>query len=223
MSVLGFLHVARSSADLFEDLARARDPHVVTRHVVDADLLATARADGLPAARPAITARLRELGDCTAVLCTCSTIAGEVEAIGRAAGMTVIRADQPMADLAVRAGSRIAMAYAVESTRLVSREVLFDAARAAGRDVTIFDVPCLDAWPLFEAGDQPAYEARIAEHIRALTEPVDVIVIAQASMAGAATMLTELTTPVLTVPQPAIDALFSRAADSVERPAPRRD
>lgn len=229
MSVLGFLHVAPSSAELFEDLARARDPQVVTRHVVDPGLLSTARTHGLPAARPAIAARLRELRDCAAVLCTCSTIAGEAAALGAAAGITVVRADQPMAQQAVRAGSRIAMAYAVESTAAASRELLLEAAKDEGRDITIVDIPCLDAWPHFETGDLTAYETLIAQRVRAIganrntsrtTEPVDVIVLAQASMTGAADLLTDLATPVLTVPGPAIEALFTCVASSGAPPAP---
>jgi hypothetical protein len=70
---------------------------------------------------------------------------------------------------------------------------------AVGAGAVIIDAPCLDAWPLFEAGDQAGYLARIAGHARTLD--ADVIVLAQASMASATELLDDLRIPVLSSPR----------------------
>jgi Asp/Glu/hydantoin racemase len=62
----------------------------------------------------------------------------------------------------------------------------------------------LDAWTLFEAGDTEGYLDRVAAHARQAADHADVILLAQASMAGAAARLTDLPIPVFTSPSTAV-------------------
>ncbi len=56
------------------------------------------------------------------------------------------------------------------------------------------------AWACFEAGDQDGYIDEIATQLRQVADQGEVIVLAQASMAGAAALCTDLPIPVLSSP-----------------------
>jgi hypothetical protein len=134
-----------------------------------------------------------------AILCTCSTIGGVAEAAaatGRG-GLPVLRVDRPMAAAAVTAGPRIRVLAALASTVGPTLDLI--AEEAGGREVTT-DVSIVDgAWDRFAAGDQPGYLRLVADAIDGTT-CADVIVLAQASMAGAAALST-VDIPVLSSPR----------------------
>ena len=110
-----------------------------------------------------------------------------------------------MAESAVAKGGRVAVVVAVASTLTPTRQLLEECAAAAGTGAVILDAPCLNAWDLFETGDQAGYLDRIALHVRDLADDVDVVVLAQATMAAAAPLLLDLAIPVLSSPRPAVE------------------
>jgi hypothetical protein len=140
------------------------------------------------------------------VLCTCSTIGGCAEEIGRSAGAPVLRVDRAMAERAVELGPRILVAAALASTLEPTRALLLDAAARAGKTVRIGEVLCDSAWPHFERGDHAGYFAAIAECLRGVASDADVIVLAQASMAGAAALCADLPVPILSSPRLGLEA-----------------
>ncbi|GAA2884726.1 hypothetical protein Acy02nite_17990 [Actinoplanes cyaneus] len=197
MSTIGFLHTADVHVATFRALVAELAPGWRDEHVVDAGLLADARA-GIPV-EERVRARLAELSGADVIVCTCSTIGPEAERAG------AVRADRPMARAAVAAGGRIAVAYAVRSTLEPTTALLRDEDPSAD----LVFVPCLDAWPFFEAGDLGRYHAVIASRLRDV--PADVIVLAQPSMAPVAALLP--TRPILSSPRTAV-----LAATSTDRP-----
>jgi hypothetical protein len=207
---VGFLHTAETHVDTFRRLLADVAPGRPGEHLVRPDLLDLARRVGPQHALVCAGLRedlagLRDRG-AGAILCTCSTVGAAAEDLGRELGIRVVRADRPMAEAAVRAGRRIALVAALESTLRPSRALLEDAAVAAGRQVEIVDAPCLDAWMLFEGGDLVAFHRHVAAHIESLDQAADVVVLAQASMAPAADLVRSPRT-VLTSPRLAVEAL----------------
>ncbi len=187
MTTYGFLHTADTHVPVFDELLAALSPADHAVHVVDASLLADARRrhgvdDDL---RRRIGARIAELAGrgAAAAVCTCSPLGATAEETGGTLGLPVARVDRSMARRAVRSGHRIAIVAAVESTIGPTRSLLEESAAAAGRRVELIDAPCLDAWSLFEAGDLDGYYTRLASHLASIDGAVDVIVLAQASMA----------------------------------------
>jgi Asp/Glu/hydantoin racemase len=198
MTTIGFLHTADVHVATFHALVAERGHHDL--HLVDATLLAGAREHGVDAAlEERLAGRLRELAGRgpDVIVCTCSTLGGHAERIPLA--VPVLRIDRPMAERAVALGGRIAVVAAVESTLTPTRELLLEC----GPGAELVPAPCLDAWALFEAGDQIGYLRAIAAHVRTLE--ADVIVLAQASMAPAADLLADLPVPVLSSPRAAVD------------------
>ena len=210
MTRIGFLHTADVHVETFTALLAERDPGAAGSHVVDESLLADARAHGMSdALRARILERLRALAsDVDAVLCTCSTISGAAEDLAEAAGVPVVRIDRPMARRAVALGGRIGVVVAVESTLEPTLALFHEEATASGADVELVPLPCLDAWAHFEAGDIDAYLDAIASHVDAGAEHVDVVVLAQATMAPAAHRCAT-TRPVLSSPALGLDAVLA--------------
>jgi hypothetical protein len=144
------------------------------------------------------------------VVCTCSTIGGPAEEIGRPLGVPVRRVDRPMARMAVAAGDRIAVVAALESTIEPTHRLLRETADAVGRPVRIIDAPCPEAWSHFEAGDGDRHLATLAAHLETVDDGCDVIVLAQVSMAPVEALV-RLTALVLSSPRPAVMDLVDRA------------
>ncbi len=182
------------------------DVHVATfgallpeaQHVVRADFLDRARADGVETVAGEVTGMLQDLAQSGPVLCTCSTLGPLVD---RAGLSNVVRIDRPAMEAAAASGGEIVVAICLESTRDATL-ALFDevsAGRARARLVL-----CDAAWPFFEAGDMAGFADVIVTTLGALKTPV---LLAQASMAVAAKALEEKGFTVFTTPQAAANAV----------------
>lgn len=192
------LHTAEVHVATFDTLRETLAPGLPLRHAVRPDWLEEARAGRAEALRPQIAALIA--GADGPVVCTCTTLGPLAEELG------ALRVDRPMMQDAARIGGRILMVYVLESTRVPSLGLL-ESLTAPGAEVRPLPLP--EAWPLFEAGDNAAFHAQIARAIRAdlAQDSADVVVLAQASMAGAAALLDDLGPPVLSSPRQAMLAL----------------
>jgi hypothetical protein len=140
------------------------------------------------------------------VLCTCSTIGGCAEAVQAQTEKVVQRVDRTMAEKAVNIGSRVIVAATLATTLPPTCDLVRDAAAKAGKDIELIEALCATAWPKFEAGDRDGYFAEIAAALRNLASQGDVVVLAQASMAGAAALCADLPIAVLSSPQLGLEA-----------------
>lgn len=205
-----FLHTSRVHIVTFDRLLAQIAPGIPARHIVDEALLHEARAAGgiTPSLAQRITTTVLAAieQDAAVVVCTCSTIGGCVEQMAADMRRPVLRIDRAMAEQAVMTGARIVLAAAVESTLEPTRQLLLDAADRAGRSVQITDVLCATAWAAFEAGDQEGYIEQIAATLQQAAHLGDVIVLAQASMAEAATRCADLGVPILSSPRLGLEA-----------------
>ncbi|WP_432562195.1 aspartate/glutamate racemase family protein [Kineococcus sp. SYSU DK003] len=212
MATVGFLHTAHAHVRTFSDLLDQRDETVADRHLVDTGLLVAARARGVDSVRSAIADRLRRLvaEGADVVVCTCSTIGPTAKAVGAQMGLRVVRVDRPMAEAAVLAGRRIAVVASLDEAAATLMPLLRECAASTGRVVDFVDVRCTDTWSAFESGDLLTYTTGVADAVRRavvpLDPPVDVVVLAQASMVDAAPLLRDLHVPVLTSPRLVVEA-----------------
>lgn len=205
----GFLHTSPVHVPTFDTLLGELDTAVSAVHLVDESLLADARTRGAESVTDRVAARIAELRDRGAgtICCTCSSIGDVAERIGVDLGVPVFRVDRPMAARAVGAGRRIGVVAALASTLAPTRALLLEEAERAGAEVEVELVLAEGAWPLFELGDQEGYLAAIAAAARGLAAGADVLVLAQASMAGAEPLLVDLGLPVLSSPRIAAEHL----------------
>ncbi len=191
---IGFLHTSPVHVATFDSLVANAPGAVSATHIVDEELLALARSIG--SAHPfvvegTVAALVRLAGaGVDVIVCTCSTIGAVAETVP-GIGVPVLRVDRPMAAAAVASGNRIAVVAALESTLGPTAELLHDESVHVGRAPRITLMPCLAAWDRWENGDIDGYHRTIAEHVDALDEPFDVVVLAQASMLGALAFIDE--------------------------------
>ncbi|GAA2926325.1 aspartate/glutamate racemase family protein [Streptomyces enissocaesilis] len=213
--MLTLLHTSPAHVPVFEVLRDREHPGLEMRHVVHEELLARARSGGPGAAGSEVAAVLAAAvgeGGATVVLCTCSTIGAVAEAYGARLGVPVLRLDRPMAAAAVAAAPerdtvRIAVVATVDSTFGPTCDLIREEADAAERRADIRTVPAEGAWKHFEDGDRDGYLDRVARTVDAITG-VDVVVLAQASMADATARTRDDRTavPVLSSPGPGLRA-----------------
>jgi len=199
---LHLLHTAAVHIGTCDRLLAELAPGLEVRHTVRDDLLARAIADGsltAPVRQATVDALLAEAAHAGAVLCTCSTLGAAAWAAAAVSPVPVLRIDEPMARRAVETGPRIGIAACVQTTIAPTRELVETVAARLDRPVELQTILVADAWPLFEAGDHDGYAARIADALQVAAE-LDVIVLAQASMAPAADRA-GLAIPVLSSPR----------------------
>lgn len=195
---LRLIHTAQVHVQTFDALRDRIAPGAALDHVVRPDWLARARQEGVTADLTEEIAKAIQGAD-GPVVCTCTTL-GET-----AAGLGAIRIDQPMMRAAAKGGGPVLMAYALDSTRVPSRALLL---AEGGTEDRLEMLDLTHHWPLFESGDTAAFEQAIAAAIRARVTQggVSTVVLAQASMAGAADLLGDLGLPVLSSPESALRA-----------------
>jgi hypothetical protein len=202
---IAFLHTAQVHVPTFERLVHELAPEVEAEHLVREDLLHQARAAG--ADHPALPAKVHDAmreaaaDGAAVVVCTCSTLGGIAERTATGGAFAAQRIDRAMADRAVRAGPRVLVAAALESTLEATNALLLSAAAQAGVGVRPSLLLVDGAWARFEAGDTAGYVALLADAIRDAASAADVVVLAQASMAPVADALAGLRIEVLSSPR----------------------
>jgi Asp/Glu/hydantoin racemase len=143
------------------------------------------------------------------VLVTCSSIGPAVEVVATMVDIPVLRVDQPMADRAVSLGPRIGVTATLPTTLAPTADLIERRAAAAGRQIQIKSRLCAGAFESLMNGDPARHDAMVAAALQELAAEVDVIVLAQASMARVADSLDESVrrTPILASPTIAIEHL----------------
>jgi hypothetical protein len=206
---LAFLHTAAIHEDSFEKLCKEIAPALKVRHVVDEALLGQARENGLTGALVAkvhdAVIRAADTG-AAVVVCTCSTVGGLAEATNTAGKFIAMRIDRAMADIAVSTGGRILVIAALASTLEPTRALLQSSARNANVDIKLVESLVEDAWASFETGDRDKYHELVASAVQNGLEDADVIVLAQASMAGVVERFLDARKPVLSSPRLGVKA-----------------
>lgn len=139
-----------------------------------------------------------------AIVVTCSSLGAAVEAARPFCPVPLFRIDQGMAEDAVARGTKIGV-LATLTTTLAPTTALIEAvsAREAHVGQEIVSRVCDGAFALLQAGDTAGHDAAVAAAITEMSATVDVIVLAQASMARAleGPAGAKIACPVLTSPE----------------------
>lgn len=141
------------------------------------------------------------------LLCTCSTLGTCADQMN---DPRVMRIDRAMAQRATAAHGRVLVAACVAST-LDPTVTLLRESGPPGQTETprIETLLMADLWPHFQLGEPMVYWQGIAERLRQRASAFDCIVLAQASMAGAADLLNDLPIPVLSSPRIGLEAAIT--------------
>jgi Asp/Glu/hydantoin racemase len=208
---LVLVHTVAPLLDVFDRLGAQLLPGVQLMHILDEPLLERVRQRGQLA--PEDSARLRthvavaEEAEANAVLVTCSTISPCVDEVYPKAGIRVIKIDEAMIAEAVAKGSRIGVVATNATTLEPTRQLLQAQAEAADKQIQVELVLVENALPALLSGDGANHDRLVKEAVLALAKRVDVVVLAQASMARVLEKIAknERQVPILSSPHLALD------------------
>jgi Asp/Glu/hydantoin racemase len=136
-----------------------------------------------------------------AVLVTCSSLGPAVDAAMPLCPVPSFRVDDGMAIEAIRRGNRIGVLATLATTLNPTRHLIERHAQRLGHDVSLTSRLCEGAFDKLRNGETAAHDAMIREGLASLLASVDVVVLAQASMANAIKDMREISAPVLTSPE----------------------
>ncbi|AHF16885.1 aspartate/glutamate racemase family protein [Niabella soli] len=210
---LGLIHTSATLVPVFDELCRKHIPDVKVFNIVDDSLIKNTIACGKltpqTAKRVVGYANAAEEAGADYIMYTCSSIGPAVETAAGLTGVPVLRVDQPMADAAIAAGSRIGVVATLSTTLEPTSDLVRRRAVAAGKEVTILSRLCEGAFEALMKGDAATHDAVVAAALKRLVDEVDVIVLAQASMARVVSGLPdqEKKVPILASPPIAMEYL----------------
>jgi len=210
---LGLVHTSATLVPVFAALCKAKLPGVEVFNLVDDSLVKGIMAAG--SLTPQISRRVAgylesaELAGADYILVTCSSIGPAVEASAKFIGVPVLRVDQPMADKAVGTGRKIGVVATLRTTLEPTADLLSRRAALARKPVELTAKLCAGAFDALMSGDPASHDAKVAAALKELSTQVDVIVLAQASMARVVEGLdpADRRVPILASPPLAIDYL----------------
>jgi Asp/Glu/hydantoin racemase len=210
------IHTAPLMVQVFTPLCRDRLPGVKVTQIINESMIKdTIEAGGVR--QPTIDA-LCIFADASfkmgteLVMVTCSSIGPAVDLIQGQFQKPVLRVDEPMAEAAVARGRKIGVAATLRTTLEPTSELLLRKAKEVGKEVELVECLCEGAFDAVIAGDTEMHDALVSKAMINKLGDVDVIVLAQASMARVIDRLPPeaLTAPVLSSPGLAMDYIRER-------------
>ncbi|MGW5663926.1 aspartate/glutamate racemase family protein [Streptomyces sp. NPDC003758] len=200
-------------------------PDAKVLHFVDSDVLAAVVRDG--EVTPASTQRMVHLAQAAeaagadVIFSACSSVGPAVDVARRLVSVQIVKIDDAMTASAVETADVIGVLATVPTTLPPTRALVEEKARAAGRDITVQEQLCEGAFSVLVSGDRERHDAMVLDGARALATEVDVIVLAQASMARLAPAIAEAVgKPVLSSPRSGAEDAVRVLNEQTAEPVP---
>lgn len=210
---LGLVHTSATLVPVFDELCKKYLPGVRVFNIVDDSLIKNTIACGAltpqTAKRVVTYAGAAEEAGAHYIMFTCSSIGPAVETAATLTGVPVLRVDLPMADKAVASGSRIGVVATLATTLEPTSALVKRRAMAAGKQIDLVSRLCEGAFEALMNGDPQKHDDIVGAALKQLSQEVDVIVLAQASMARVVEALAEADkrVPILASPPLAMEYL----------------
>ncbi|GAB4024643.1 aspartate/glutamate racemase family protein [Spirosoma gilvum] len=211
--ILGLIHTSATLVPVFQQLCSEYLPGVQTFNIVDDSLIKNVIKCGEltpdTARRVVNYVGSADAAGADYILVTCSSIGAAVEASAALTKVPVLRVDQPMADQAVRTGKRIGVIATLPTTLGPTSDLVQRRAAVAGKEIELTSVLCEGAFDALMSGNAAKHDGMVASALKELSTKVDVILLAQASMARVVDTLDEADkkVPILASPPIAIQHL----------------
>jgi Asp/Glu/hydantoin racemase len=210
---LGLVHTSATLVPVFQTLCSAKLPGVDVFNIADdsliKDVIARGKLTPKTARRVVEHISSAEAAGADFIMVTCSSVGAAVEAAAQLIGVPVLRVDLPMADKAVETGKRIGVIATLPTTLEPTADLIRRRAAKAGKEIDLTSRLCEGAFDALMGGDAPKHDAMVAGALRELAAGVDVIVLAQASMARVVERLAKADrrVPILASPPLAVEYL----------------
>ena len=213
---VGMVHSVPGLAPMFNDLAREIMPGVEVIHLGDdgllKEILATETHTPKMARRFATHANFAADSGAEVVMLTCSSLGPLVDMSQCLVDVPMLKVDEAMADEAVKLGKKIGIIATAHSTLKPTSDLVKQRAALAGKKVEIETAYCEGAFPALQRGDATTHDKMVKEKLADLQKRVDVIILAQASVARVVATIpdSEKKVPILSSPRLGVQRLKER-------------
>ena len=210
---IAFIHTSPAMIPVFKALADELLKGEKIFNVVDESLLCDIIDRGCcpPATAKRLAGHVMAADEAGAqfILVTCSSMGRAVEASRALVKATVLRVDEPMADKAVATGSRVGVIATLPSTLEPTAALIKARGSAAGKSIELTSQVVPGAFEAVISGNGAKHDELVGAALRDLAKKVDVIVLAQASMARVVDALApaDKPVPILSSPRWAVEHL----------------
>jgi Asp/Glu/hydantoin racemase len=189
MTRVVLIHTVEGNVKVFGDLVQEIAPDLPAEHVVDESLLGDTIAAGELTddvrQRFRAQAEAARAAGADVIMLTCSSVGPSADGLGDELGVTVLRVDEAMAERAVELGPRAGVAATLPTTLVPTADLIRRAAEKLGRPVEVTTRLAEGAFQALRSGDGDRHDTLVTAALQTLAAEVDVIVLAQASMARA--------------------------------------
>ena len=210
-----FVSVEPAINDLLAELL----PEADVIHFVDSDVLAQVGRDGGitqgSTDRMVHLAQAAEAAGVDFIFNACSSLGPTMDVARKTVHTPIIKIDDAMALEAATRGTEVGVLATVPTTLDPTSDLVVAKAAEAGRDVHVHQQLAKGAFDLLMAGNREAHDDIVSREAVELAKTVDLIVLAQASMARLAPRLAKETgIPVLASPRLGVEDLAARVQAS---------
>ncbi len=195
IKTLGLVHTSATLVPVFQKLCSDYLPGVNVFNIVDdsliKDVISKNELTNTTSRRVVNYVGSAETAGADFIMVTCSSIGVAVETSAELTEVPVLRVDQPMADLAVQTGKKIGVVATLPTTLAPTSDLVKRRAVAAGKEIELTSRLCEGAFEALMGGNPDKHDEMVAKALIELSKQVDVIVLAQASMARVVDTLSE--------------------------------
>ncbi|MDF0699783.1 aspartate/glutamate racemase family protein [Rhizobium sp. MC63] len=202
---LAMIHTVPGIIPVFNELVGLHLPGWRSFNMLDESLLGNTIREGAlsPQTMRRLAGHIWSAVDAgaSAVLVTCSSLGPAVDAAMPLCPVPLFRIDDGMAIEAIRRGNRIGVLATQPTTMNPTTRLIERHAERMGHKVSVTGRLCDGAFEKLRSGDRATHDAMIREGLASLVGSVDVVVLAQASMANALNKMSAASVSVLTSPE----------------------
>ena len=188
-----FVNVEPAVTDLFEEIL----PDVEVVHFVDSGVLATVMEEGsiseASTKRMVYMAQAAEEAGADVIFSACSSLGPTMDVAGEVVNVPIVKIDDGMSRQAAERATRIGVLATVATTLEPTVNLIEEKAAALGKEVTIKRMLTEGAFETLMSGEKELHDQMVSESAQELAGEVEIIVLAQASMARLAPRLAEET------------------------------
>lgn len=212
---LGLIHTSATLVPVFQQLCNEHLKDVNVFNIVDdsliKDVINQGELSSHTARRVVDYVGSAESAGADLILVTCSSIGAAVETAAGLTSVPVLRVDQPMTDLAVQSGTKVGVIATLPTTLAPTSDLVKRRAALAGKEIQLVSRLCEGAFDALMSGNAALHDQMVADALKELSGEVDVILLAQASMARVVDGLAESDkrVPILASPPLAVKHLAS--------------
>ena len=212
---IAFIHTSPTMIPVFKSLAEELLAGEKIFNMVDESLLCDIIGHGCcpPATAKRLVGHVAAADEAGAefVLVTCSSMGRAVEASRALVRATVLRVDEPMAERAVSIGKRVGVIATLPSTLEPTAALIKSRAAASGKQIELTTRVVEGAFNAVMSGNGAMHDELVGAALRDMAKRVDVMVLAQASMARVVDSIAkeDKPVPILSSPRSAVEHLAS--------------